>query len=276
MLNSYKIIIGPHTQEKLIDWKELWRYRELFYILTWRNIKIRYKQTFLGVVWVLFQPLMSTLIFTVFFGKLAKIPSYDIPYSLFVLCGLVFWIFFSSAVTQDSTSMVTNEGIIKKVYFPRIILPLSFVITSFVDFLINLIMLIVYSLILGYIPSIGIFVVIPLGILITFLTASGLGFLLSAIYVKYRDIGYILPFFIQLLLFLSPVIYPLAIVSDTNKKIMAINPMTSVIESVRMVFSRKEFLSINIILISVISCLTVFFIGLWYFKRTEKFFADII
>jgi lipopolysaccharide transport system permease protein len=269
-------IIKPKTKWQLIDLEEIWKFRELFYIFVWRDIKVRYKQTALGILWVIFQPIISTVIFTIFFGNLAKIPSGKLPYSLFVLCGLVFWSFFSSALSHASGSMVANEGIIKKVYFPKIILPLSSVITSFVDFTINFLLLLALALILGYVPQILGLVIFPLAIFITFITAAGFGFFLSSINVKYRDVNYILPFFIQIFLFLTPVIYPLSIVSDRNKYIMAINPMTSVVESVRMVFSGQNFLNPNLILISVISSLVIFLFGIWYFNKTERFFADII
>jgi len=269
-------IIRPKSAWRLFDFRELWQYRELLWIFAWRDIKVRYKQTVLGVLWVIFQPLVSTVIFTFFFGRLAKIPSYDLPYSLFVLCGLVFWNFFSNSVSSASASMHTNEGIIKKVYFPKIILPFSSILTSFIDFLINLTMLLIIALILGYPPNAYGLIVFPMAIVITMLTAAGLGFFLSSLNVKYRDVGLIIPFFIQLLLFLSPIIYPLAIVSESNKLIMAINPMTSVIESVRMVFSGRSFIDPRIITISVVSSFALFIFGLWYFKKTEKFFADII
>ena len=271
-----EIIIRPKPKWQLVDLEEIWRYRELLYIFTWRDIKVRYKQTILGVLWVIFQPIVSMIIFTIFFGKLAKIPSYDMPYSLFVLIGLIFWNFFSNTLSHSSASMVANEGIIKKVYFPKIILPLSSIITGFVDFSINLFILLTFSLILGYIPSLWALVVFPSAVFITAITSAGSGFFLSSINVKYRDVNYILPFFIQILLFLCPVIYPLAIVGETNKAIMAINPLTTVVESVRMVFLGRGFINGNLILISVFSSVLIFIFGLWYFRKTEQFFADIV
>jgi lipopolysaccharide transport system permease protein len=271
-----EIIIRPKPAWMLIDFEELWHYRELLYIFSWRDIKVKYKQTFLGVLWVIFQPLFTTSIFTVFFGNLAKIPSGELPYSLFVLCGLVFWTFFSSAVSHASDSMVANENIIKKVYFPKIILPLSSITTSLVDFFINIIFLFIYALVLGFVPKLLGLVIIPLAIILTSLTAFGLGLLLSSINVKYRDVRYILPFFIQILLFLTPIIYPLTMVGERNKIIMALNPMTSVIESVRFVFSPNYMIRPELIFISVASSILILFISLWYFRRTEQFFADIV
>ena len=269
------IVIRPNRSLSL-DLSEIWNYRELFYIFAWRDIKVRYKQTLLGILWVIFQPITSTFIFTIFFGNLAKIPSGKLPYSLFVLSGLVFWNFFSTSLSHASDSMVANENIIKKVYFPKIILPLSSVVVSFVDFIINMIILIIYATILGYMPNIWSLVVFPIAILVSAVTASGLGLFLASFNVKYRDVRHILPFFIQILLFLTPVIYPLSIVSEQNKLIMALNPMSSVIESVRMVFYNELLISPRLILISLISSVSIFIGGIWYFKQTERFFADIV
>lgn len=271
-----EIIIRPKSNWYLIDFAEIWRYRELLYIFAWRDIKVRYKQTILGILWVIFQPLVSMVIFTVFFGNLAKIPSGKLPYSLFVLCGLVFWNFFSTSLSHASDSMVSNESIIKKIYFPKILLPLSSIVTSLVDFIINLFILIFYALIIGFLPSLWVLVIIPLAVLITVITSLGLGLFLSSFNVKYRDVRYALPFFIQILLFLTPVIYPLSIVSENHKYLMALNPMTSVVESVRMIFYKEMIISPILMLISFISAIFLLLIGLWYFRKTERFFADIV
>jgi lipopolysaccharide transport system permease protein len=216
------------------------------------------------------------IIFTVFFGNLAKIPSGNLPYSFFVFCGLVYWTFFSSALANSSNSMVENEQLIKKVYFPKIILPLSSIVTSSIDFAINLFLLIVFAIILKINFHWNILLVMPLGVLLTAFTAGGIGLFLSSFNVKYRDVRYILPFFIQLMMFLTPVIYPLNILSPRNRWIMALNPMSSVIESVRLAFSNGHFLNIGYILISLASAICVFVVGYLYFKKTERFFADIV
>lgn len=273
---SHEIIIKPKTDWQLIDILEIWRYRELFYVFTWRDLKIRYKQTILGVIYVVFQPIVSTLIFTVFFGNLAKIPSGILPYSIFVLCGLIFWNFFSGALSRASNSMLENVNIITKVYFPKIILPLSAIVTFLVDFLINLVIFLIYTVILGYLPNLRIIILLPLIIILTTITIIGLGSLLAAINVKYRDVKNILPFAIQIMLFLTPVIYPLSIMSERNRLIMALNPMTTVVEAMRTVFYPEFTLSPEVILISVLSSLLLLFIGLWYFRKTEHFFADIV
>ena len=271
-----EIIIRPKKTWSIDEVREIWRYRELFYIFVWREIKIRYRQTMVGIVWVLLQPLISMLVFTIFFGNFAKIPSGNLPYTLFVFCGLVFWTFFSNSLSLASDSLIVNENIIKKVYFPKIILPLSSVLTGLVDFSINFIMLLAFASFLGYFPSKYAFIVFPFAIIMTAMSAIGIGLFLASINVKYRDIRYILPFFTQFLLFLTPVIYPLAIVSDRNKYIMAINPMTSVVELVRFVFGGGGILDYQYILLSIGSSLFFLFFGFWYFQKTERFFADII
>lgn len=274
--NDPEIIIKPQDTSLFLDFSEIWRYHELLYIMAWRDIKVRYKQTALGIAWAILQPIITMIIFTIFFGKLAKIPSGELPYSLFVLCGLVFWTFFSGALTHASNSMIDNESVVKKVYFPKIILPISSIVTSSIDFGINFIILLLFAVFLGFIPSLWIFLVVPLALILASITIAGMGLFLSSFNVKYRDVRYALPFFIQILMFLTPVIYPLSIVSPTNRYIMAINPMTSVIESVRLVFSGGSFIDPLLILISVISAGFIFFVGLIYFRRTERFFADIV
>lgn len=256
--------------------QEMWEFKDLFYILVWRDIKVKYKQTYLGIGWVIFQPLISTVIFTVFFGNLAKIPSGHLPYSLFVLCGLVFWQFFSGSLSGASDSMVANEAIIQKVYFPKMILPLVAIVTNFFDFMINFIILFLYAAIIGYYPNWKALFILPVAFLITLITASGAGLFLSALNVKYRDVRYILPFFIQILLFLTPVIYPLAILSERNKYLMALNPMSSVIESVREMFVGGTIMNTDLFLVSFLSALFIFSFGLRFFYKTQKFFADII
>lgn len=275
-MDSHTITIKPRSNPLAIDFAELWRYRELFFIFAWRDIKVRYKQTFLGAAWAIFQPLISTFIFTVFFGRLAKIPSGVLPYSLFVLCGLVFWNFFSGAVTHASNSLIENENIVKKVYFPRLVLPLSSLITNFIDFGISLVMMLIFSFVLGFIPSLMFIPILILGILIASIGAGGLGLFLSAFNVKYRDVRYILPFFIQTMLFLTPVIYPTSIVSNTNKYIMAINPMTGVIEAIRVTVAGTGNIDWLLLGLSALSAIIFFIIGLIYFRQTEAFFADIV
>lgn len=274
-MTNYEIVIKPKQRWQLLDLTELWRYRELFYIFTWRDIKVRYKQTFLGIAWVVFQPLVTTGIFTIFFGRLAKIPSGNLPYELFVLTGLVFWTFFSQSLSHASSSLIENINIIKKVYFPKEILPISASITGLVDLSINFVVLTVAVFLFGFSPSLGIFIILPIVILITIFTVSGLGMFLASVNIKYRDVRYILPFFIQTMLFVTPVIYPTATVRDSLRPFFALNPMTAVVESMRLVVAGSTNLDWRLILVSSVSSLLIFLLGLWYFRQTERFFADI-
>lgn len=268
--------IKPKSSLFAIDFKELWSYKELFYIFAWRDIKVRYKQTYLGVAWAVFQPLASMIIFTVFFGNYAKIPSGNLPYPLFVLIGLVFWTYFSTTLTHASNVLIENENIIKKVYIPKIILPLASSVTAGVDFFINLGMLFIVALFYGKLPPLITLLLIPYCFLLTAVSATGLGLFLSAVNVKYRDVRYILPFFIQILIFLTPVIYPSAILDPSHRLIYALNPMVGVIENMRAIFSSNIEINFLILAISSVSAVVCFAVGLIYFNRTEKFFADII
>ncbi|KKU92403.1 MAG: ABC-2 type transporter [Microgenomates group bacterium GW2011_GWA1_48_10] len=268
-----EIIIRPKSVFNL-DFKEIWHYRELFYVFAWRDIKVRYKQTVLGISWALFQPLVTTGIFSIFFGKIAKIPSDHIPYPLFVLTGLVFWSFFSNSVTAASQSMVASENIIKKVYFPRLIIPLSSIVTAGLDFLISFLMLLLVMVYYRYFPQFTSLLVLPVLLLTLILTAGGIGLFTSAINVKYRDVRYILPFFIQIGLFVTPIIYPISVILDYRKWLLILNPLTSVIETARALYSGKP---INYFLISLGFAISVviFSLGLYYFRKTEAFFADV-
>ena len=206
-MNSTITIIRPKKTFNLQDFKEVWNYRELLYFFTWRDLKVRYKQTLIGVLWAILQPLITMVVFTVFFAKLAHIPSDGVPYPIFVYVGLLFWQFFSSALSETSNTLIANQSIITKVYFPRLILPLSAVLTKFVDFAIASIILIGLMIYYGYVPHLSGFFLIPLLLLITFMISVGSGLCLASINVKYRDVRYALPFFIQILLFITPVIF---------------------------------------------------------------------
>jgi lipopolysaccharide transport system permease protein len=256
--------------------RELWEYRELFYFFTWRDIKVKYKQTLLGFLWAILQPLIMTLLFTFCLGKIiSENSSLTMPYPLFALSGLVLWNVFSSGISNAGNSMVTNANIIKKIYFPRLIIPISAILVSLFDFLMACIILIPFSIYYNAQISFQSLIFIPLSILLTCITTFGLGTLLAALNVKYRDFRYVIPFLIQALMFSTPVIYPIKI-TDNNflQIILMINPMTAPIELFRAAFYDQSF-EINSILISSFSGLLVFFCGLIYFRRTEAYFADI-
>jgi lipopolysaccharide transport system permease protein len=268
-------VIRPKRLFHLSDLKELWNYRELLYFFSWRDLKVRYKQTVIGVLWSILQPLITMLVFTFFFGKLVGIPSDGVPYPIFVYTGLLFWQFFSDALNETSNALIANRAIITKVYFPRLILPVSAVLTKFVDFAISSIILVGLMIYYGYTPNLSGLLILPLLLVLTFMSAIGLGLLLSAVNVKYRDVRYALPFFIQLLLFVTPVIYP-ASIAGAYSKVLALNPMMGVIQSARAALLGTTPINWTLILTSFIAGLVLLMIGLAYFKKTERYFADVI
>jgi len=268
-------VIRPRKTFSLKDIKELWQYKELLYFFTWRDLKVRYKQTFIGVAWAIFQPLITMIVFSIFFGGLAKIPSDGVPYPIFVYVGLLFWQFFSSALSDTSMTLISNQSIITKVYFPRLILPVSSVITKLVDFAIATLILVGLMFYYGYVPHISGLLILPLLLLITFMTSIGLGLFLASINVKYRDVRYVLPFFIQILLFLTPVIYP-ASIAGKYSYLLAINPMMGVIQSARAAILGTAPINWLLINISLWGTLVLMIFGTYVFKKTERYFADII
>ncbi|MCF7834039.1 MAG: ABC transporter permease [Candidatus Pacebacteria bacterium] len=268
-------IIRPKKLFSLSDLKELWEYRELLYFFTWRDLKVRYKQTFIGALWAIFQPFITMVVFTVFFGGLLKIPSDGVPYPIFVYTGLLFWQFFSGALADTSNVLITNQSIITKVYFPRLILPLSSVATKFVDFFIASIILIGMMFYYGYVPNLIGLLVIPVLLLITFMASVGLGLFFASINVKYRDVRYILPFFIQILMFVTPVIYPAGIAGKYSW-ILALNPMMGVIQSARAALLGTTVLNWLLVVISLVATAVLLLFGIYIFKKTEKYFADLI
>ena len=271
-----QITIKPQKGWIGVNIKELWLYRELFYIFVWRDIKVRYKQTAIGILWAILQPFLMMVIFSVFFGKLAKIPSGNIPYPVFVFAGLLFWNYFSTSVSSASNSLVEHENMIKKIYFPRLILPFSSSLTPMVDFCIAFIVLFGVMAYYHFVPNFFGILLIPFLLIISFFTASGIGLFLSAINVKFRDVRYALPFFIQILLFVTPVIYPTTIIPAQFQWLLALNPMTGVIEAARFSIFGSPIENPSLLLISAISALVLFSIGILYFRKTERFFADIV
>lgn len=268
--------IIPRSHYRFLDLSELWQFRELFYIFSWRDIKVRYRQTVVGVVWIIIQPIVSTFIFTVLFGNLAKIPSSGLPYTVFVLCGLVYWNFFSSAITESTDSIVANQSLVKKVYFPKMILVFSSILTRCIDFAITLILLLLFSVVAGSPPHWQALFLIPVALLLAICTACGVGLLFAAINVTYRDVRYVTPFAVQLMFYLTPVIYPLAIVSETHRYLFALNPLSVVIEIVRFAFGSTMSIQAPHILIATTVSLGSLVVGLWYFRRVQDAFSDIV
>ncbi len=268
-------IIKPKKVLSLDDFREIWQYKELLYFFVWRDLKVRYKQTAIGVLWAIFQPFMTMVVFSVFFGMLLKVPSDGVPYPIFVYTGLLFWQFFSGALSETSNVLIANQAIITKVYFPRLILPLSSVTTKFVDFAVAAVILVGMMIYYGYTPELTGVLIIPLLLLITFMAAVGGGLFLAAINVKYRDVRFILPFFISILLFLTPVIYP-ASIAGKYSWILAFNPMTGVIQNARAGLLGTAEINWLLISISFAATAVLLAIGVVFFKKVERYFADII
>jgi lipopolysaccharide transport system permease protein len=268
-------IIRPKKTFSFKDLREIWQYRELLYFFSWRDIKVRYKQTTIGIAWAVFQPLITMVIFSVFFGQLANIPSDGVPYPIFVFIGLLFWQFFSGALSDTSNSLISNQAIITKVYFPRLILPVSTVIVKMVDFLIASVILVGLMIYYQFTPNLWGILLLPILLLITFMASVGFGLFLASINVKYRDVRYVLPFFIQILMYLTPVIYPASIVGKYSW-ILALNPMTGVIQSARAALLGTTPINWLLVLISFVATLVIMLLGIYTFKKTERYFADII
>ena len=254
--------------------RELWAYRELLYFLTWRDIKIRYKQTALGAAWAIIQPLFAMLLFTLFFGRLARIPSDGIPYPVFAYAGLLPWTFFANALTNSGNSLVGSTSLITKVYFPRAIIPAAAVAAGLLDFIIAFVILI--PLLVYYETTLTWrILVLPAFVLLTTLLALGAGMWLSALNVKYRDVRYALPFIVQLWLFASPVIYPLSIVPERWRWVFALNPVTGIIEGFRASLFGKDFDWTAIAIATVLSVGLLIYAA-YAFRRVEESFADIV
>lgn len=269
------IIIEPSKGWVPLRLRELWEYRELLYFLVWRDIKVRYKQTLLGVAWAIIQPFFTMVVFSIFFGELGKMPSDGIPYPIFVYCGLLPWQLFAYALGQSSASLVTNQNLVTKVYFPRIMLPVSSVMAGLVDFAAAFIVLIVMMFYFNIRPTLAI-MVLPILLLFTVITALSIGIWLSAINVKYRDVTYTIPFLTQFWLFLTPIAYSSSIVPEQWRLAYGVNPMAGVVDGFRWALLGSESPPSSLLWISLIVVLVLFVSGLYYFRRVERSFADEI
>jgi len=258
-------------------WADLWRYKELFYILSWRDVSVRYKQTVIGVLWALVKPFLTMIVFTVLFGKLAKFPSDgNAPYAIMVYAAMLPWQFFASSVSDSSNSLVDNVQLITKVYFPRIIIPISSVMTSFIDFLVSFVILILLMIFFRFTPSWHI-VFIPLFLMIAFVTASGAGLFITALNVKYRDFRYIIPFIVQFGLYVSPVGFSSSIIPEKYRLLYSLNPMVGVIDGFRWaILGAKSSIYLPGFLISIGVMASLLVLGIYKFRKMEKTFADII
>jgi lipopolysaccharide transport system permease protein len=271
-----ELLIEPGRTEKNY-WSDLWRYRELFYILAWRDISVRYKQTAIGVAWAVLRPFLAMLIFTVVFGRIAKMPSNGIPYPILVFAAMLPWQFFATALLESSQSLIVNERLISKVYFPRLIIPAGTVITSLVDLFISAVLLAILMIWFRFMPDWRI-ITLPFFTVLAFFAALGPGLFLTALNVKFRDFRYVVPFIAQFGLFISPVGFSTDVIPEQWRLVYSLNPMVGVIDGFRWavcrggsgVFYLPGFaLSLIIIFLSLL-------IGIWYFRKTEKSFADVI
>jgi lipopolysaccharide transport system permease protein len=269
------IVIEAGKSEKHY-WEDLWRYRELFYFLSWRDILVRYKQTVIGIAWSVIRPILTMLVFTIVFGRIAKLPSDNAPYPILVFTALLPWQFFSNALSEASNSLISNQNMISKIYFPRIIIPSSTIIVSLIDFGVSFILLAIAMVIYRFVPSWKM-VFIPLFLLLSIILSLGMGFLFSALNVKYRDFRYVIPFIVQFGMYISPVGFSSSVVPERWRFLYSINPMVGVIDGFRWAIIGKgvSFYWPGFILSIVLTFLIAIW-GFWYFRKTEKTFADRI
>lgn len=268
------LIIEPGRIEKNY-WRDLWRYRELFYILAWRDFKVRYKQTVIGVAWSVLRPLLTLAVIVVVFSKLAKLPSEgDAPYAIMSLAGLLPWLFFSNALSESSNSLITNTNLFTKVYFPRILIPASSIVLGFVDFLITFVILLLIMIFYQFVPSINM-IFLPFFFVLTFLASFGVGILMSTLNLKYRDFRYIVPFIVQFGMYISPVAFSSNIIPEKYQFLYSLNPLVGIIDGFRWcIIGGDVTLNIKSLVISIV-VISIFTIGgLQYFRKTEKMLAD--
>ena len=268
------ITIRPSRGWVPIDFRALWEYRELLYFLTWREIKVRYKQTLLGFTWAIIQPFAMMVVFTLFFGTLAKVPSEGIPYPLFNYAALLPWMLFAEGISRASGSLVQDANLVQKVYFPRLAMPLSGILSPLIDFAIASTILIGMMFYFGYPPTVSI-LWLPAFIILAMMTALGVGMWLSTINVKYRDVRYVIPFLIQLWLFASPVVYSSTLLPQRFQVVYGLNPMAGVIEGFRWALLGTEPPG-SLIAVSAIIVIVILVSGAYYFRRMEKTFADVV
>jgi lipopolysaccharide transport system permease protein len=270
-----ELLIEPGRSEKNY-WGDLWRYRELFYILAWRDISVRYKQTVIGVAWAVLRPFLAMVIFVIVFGRIAKMPSNGIPYPILVFAAMLPWQFFANSLSESSTSLVVNTNLVSKVYFPRMIIPAGAVITSLVDLLVSAGLLVVLMIWFRFMPDWRI-LTLPLFTLMALLAALGPGLLLTALTVKYRDFRYIIPFIVQFGLFISPVGFSTDVIPANWRLLYSLNPVVGVIDGFRWAICRGEsHIYLPGFLLSLLVIFSFLWIGIWYFRKTEKGFADVI
>ncbi|SRR6266511_5124895 len=268
-------ILRPSRGWVPLNLREMWEYRELLYFLAWRDIKVRYKQTVLGAAWAIIQPFFTMVVFSIFFGELAGIPSGGVPYPIFAYSALVPWMYFANALTQASNSLVGQEHMITKVYFPRLIIPMASVLAGLVDFAISFAVLVGMMLFYGIMPMAAIWT-LPLFILLATATALGVGVWLSALNVQYRDVRYVVHFLVQFWLFATPIAYPSSLVPERWRAIYGLNPMAGVVEGFRWALLGQAQAPGPLLVVSVLTVIGVLTSGLYFFRRMEETFADVV
>jgi lipopolysaccharide transport system permease protein len=273
--SDYKVI-EPNTTWKLSQLAELWQYRELLFFMVWRDVSVRYKQTLLGITWALIQPFTQMVVFTIFFGTLAQLPSDGKPYAIFNYAGLLPWTFFASSLTKATTSLVSSGNLIKKVYFPRMIVPMSAVLSGLPDFLLAFLMMLGLMVYFGFtIHLLNILLLIPF-LLLALLSALGIGLWLSALNALYRDVGHIVPFFVQMWFFITPVLYSTDMIDDSWLVLYSLNPMVSVVQGFRWLLLGSSPPDPGMIVFSLFIGMLLLITGLIFFKRIERTFADVV
>jgi lipopolysaccharide transport system permease protein len=272
---AYTVVIRPSKGFSKRDLVALWEFRELLYFLVWRDVKIRYKQTVIGAAWAILQPVMTMVIFTMIFGNFAKIPSDGLPYAIFSYTALLPWNYFAQAIARSGDSLVGDANLIKKVYFPRLIIPLAAVSSPLVDFCVSFFVLLAMLAWFGIVPGWGV-LVLPFLLVLAFMTALAVGLWLSPLNARYRDIRYAIPFLIQLWMYASPVVYSVSIVPEQWRPIFSLNPLAGVIEGFRWALLGKGDPAIGTIMISACTVLLLLLGGMLFFKRMERYFADVL
>ena len=269
------VLIKPSKAWVSLNLRSLWEYRELLYFLTWRDIKVRYKQTVLGAAWAILQPFLTMLIFSVFFGRLVKVPSDGIPYPLFAFTALVPWTFFANGLNQSSNSLVASANLLKKVYFPRLAIPVATVLAGVLDFALAFVVLLLLMAFYRVVPTINILWT-PLLLALAFVTSLGVGLWMSALNVKYRDVRYVVPFLVQIWLFTTPVAYPSSLLSEPWRTVYGLNPMVGVVEGFRWALLGANTAPGPMVLASAIAAILILVSGAFYFRHMEKIFADVV
>jgi lipopolysaccharide transport system permease protein len=273
--NVQIIRIVPSRGWVALQLKELWAYRELLYFLIWRDVKVRYKQTALGAAWAILQPIFTMIVFSLFFGRLGKMPSDGIPYPLFSFAALVPWTYFSHGLSQASNSLVGSANLIKKVYFPRLSIPIASVASGLIDFMLAFLVLIGMIVYYGIVPTINV-IWLPLFLLLTLITALGVSLWLSALNVHFRDVRHVIPFLTQLWLFATPIAYPSSLLSEPWRTLYSLNPMVGVVEGFRWALLGTSTAPGPMIIVSSIAAVVILVSGVFYFRRLEKTFADVV